>query len=287
MRFCLGRRRRGRDNFGATSNRSARPAGVVTLPRSASLCRGFAVDMSGPAYPLNPSYVMKTDPIVPAITPAARISVRASRSIRSHLFHGCVGALTVVATSAALFFGGCATAPTAIPSSAAHEPDTQRLHAGDVVKISFPRAATLDTTQQIRRDGKLNLYLIGEVQAAELTPAELEKNLVEKYASQLVSKEVRVTLVTSAFTVYVTGAVLRPGRVSPERELTAFEAVMEAGGFDPAKANPKAVAVIRREGDETKNFRLNLQAILDGKQTEQFYLKANDVIYVPERLSLF
>lgn len=181
---------------------------------------------------------------------------------------------------------GCATTETVLPTLP-KEPETQVLHAGDVVKISFPRVSTLDTTQQIRRDGKINLYLIGEVQAADLTPADLEKKLLDQYASQLVSKEVRVTLVSSAFSVYVTGAVLHPGRITPDREITPIEAVMEAGGFDGAKANPKAVSVIRRNGSETKSFTVDLQAVLEGKQSAQFYLKPNDIIYVPEKRSIF
>lgn len=193
-------------------------------------------------------------------------------------------AATLLAT--ALLLAGCATTEPSLPPIP-KEPETQTLHAGDVLKISFPRAATLDTTQQIRRDGRINLYLIGEVQAADLTPAQLEKTLMDNYASQLVSKEVRVTLVSSAFTVYVTGAVMKPGRITPDRELTPIEAVMEAGGFDLAKANPKGVSIIRRDGAQTRNYHVNLQAVLDGKDTAQVQLKPNDIIYVPEKRSIF
>jgi polysaccharide biosynthesis/export protein len=161
------------------------------------------------------------------------------------------------------------------------------LREGDVLKISFPRTATLDTTQQIRRDGKINLYLIGEVNAANRSPADLEKELLERYAPQLVAKEVRVTVVSSAFAVFVTGAVVHPGKLTPQRSLTAFEAIMEAGGFDSAKADTKAVTVIRNESGQTKRYTLNLKAVLEGKDAEPFYLNAYDVIYVPERFSWF
>lgn len=183
-------------------------------------------------------------------------------------------------------FTGCASSRSPV-AQIPQEPATQTLHPGDVVKISFPRTPTLDTTQQIRRDGKINLYLVGEVTATNLTPAELEKQLLELYASQLVSKEVRVTVVSSAFAVFVTGAVVRPGKLTPERSLTAFEAIMEAGGFDNTKADTKAVTVIRNESGRTKHYTLNLKAILEGKANEPFYLQAYDVIYVPERFSWF
>ena len=202
-------------------------------------------------------------------------------SIRSLL------ARVALAGLALALVAGCASTRTSDAALTAREPGSQTLRAGDVVKISFPRTQTLDTTQQIRRDGKINLYLVGEVQAASLTPAELEKRLLELYASQLVAKEVRVTVESSAFAVFVTGAVLRPGKLTPERSLTAFEAIMEAGGFDTTKANTKSVTVIRNEGGETRHYTVNLKAILDGKASEPFYLQAYDVVYVPERFSWF
>lgn len=188
--------------------------------------------------------------------------------------------------AALLFTGGCGTAPTR-PASLKIEPEAQKLQAGDVIKITFPGAQTLDTTQQIRRDGKINLSMVGEVQADDKTPAELEKLLVQLYSSQIVSKELTVTVVSSSFAVFVTGAVLRPGKIQPDRPITAFEAIMEAGGFDYAKANTKAVVVIRTENGRSKNFNVNLKKVLDGKETEAFYLKSHDVVYVPEKFSWF
>ncbi len=62
---------------------------------------------------------------------------------------------------------------------------------------------------------------------------------------------------------------------------------MEAGGFDHAKANMKAVVVIRHENNRTERFKLNLKQVLDGQRTEQFDLQPSDIIYVPERFSWF
>jgi protein involved in polysaccharide export with SLBB domain len=62
---------------------------------------------------------------------------------------------------------------------------------------------------------------------------------------------------------------------------------MEAGGFDEAKANTKAVTVIRNEGGRTKNYTVNLQLVLDGKENEPFYLQPSDIVRVPEKFSWF
>ena len=161
------------------------------------------------------------------------------------------------------------------------------LREGDVINIIFPGSPTLNSTQVIRRDGKINLPLIGDVDAAGLTPKALEAKLLDLYAPQLSSKQVTVQVQSSSFPFYVTGMVLHPGKILSDHPITALEAVMEAGGFDYSKADLKDVTVIRRENNVMKNYKLNLKAVLDGRQTNPFYLKPDDIVYVPERFNMF
>jgi polysaccharide export outer membrane protein len=171
---------------------------------------------------------------------------------------------------------------------AANTNESLTLREGDVVKISFPGSPTLDTTQEIRRDGKINLPLgVGDVDAAGMTPTALEKKLVDLYAPQLSSKQVTVQVESSSFPFYVTGMVLHPGKILTDHPITALEAVMEAGGFDYATADLKDVTVIRRENNIMRNYKLNLKAVLNGRQTDPFYLKPGDIVYVPERFNIF
>jgi len=66
--------------------------------------------------------------------------------------------------------------------------------------------------------------------------------------------------------------------------LTALEAVMEAGGFNPETADTRRVVVIRNGGRD--RFTLDLQAILDGQSTEPFYLERSDIVNVPKRFQI-
>ena len=161
------------------------------------------------------------------------------------------------------------------------------LREGDVLKISFPGSRNLDTTQQIRRDGKITLESVGEITAVGLAPSDLEKEISKAYGSQLVSKEVTVAVVSSSLPVFVTGAVLHPEKVLSDHPLTALEAIMEAGGFDYSKANMKDVHVIRQENGREHTYVLNLKLVMQGKKTDPFYLKPYDIIYVPERFQMF
>jgi len=161
------------------------------------------------------------------------------------------------------------------------------LREGDVVKISFPGSPNLNTTQPIRRDGMISMPLVGEVKAAGKAPAELEKDLLDLYSTQLVSKQVNVEVQNSSFPVYISGSVLHPGRIMSDHPMTPLEAIMEAGGFDYAKADLKKVQVIRRQTGGTRNYVFNLKEVMEGSGKESFYLKPGDIIYVPEKFNWF
>jgi protein involved in polysaccharide export with SLBB domain len=177
--------------------------------------------------------------------------------------------------------------PAAPAAPATDNSPSMVLREGDTVRITFPGAPSLDTAQTIRRDGKITLDMVGEMKAAGLTPHDLEQQLLKAYYDQLVVKEVTVTVQTSVFVVYVTGAVLRPGKLVSDRVETPLEAVIEAG-IDPAKSNLKKIVIIREnENGKTEHFSLNLDDVMKGKATVPFTLKSMDKIYVPEKFSWF
>lgn len=186
--------------------------------------------------------------------------------------------------------GGCETAPVTqapVPGIVLPTADPLSLREGDGLRIVFPGAPNLNNEQVIRRDGRISMPLVGEIVAAGITPSELEKRLLEAYASQINTKEVTVTVISSSYAVFVSGAVMRPGKIISDRPLTALEAVMEAGGFDNAKADSKGVIVIRTENGRTVNLRIDLKAVIEGKQSQPFYLKPSDIVVVPDKFSWF
>jgi polysaccharide biosynthesis/export protein len=200
-------------------------------------------------------------------------------------------AAVAISMLVAVFTGtGCSTArfdTNLLASKTAQEPATMRLREGNEVEIVFPGAANLNTVQKIRPDGRITLPTLGEIVAAGLTPPELERQIAEKYSTHLVNNQVIVTVETSSYHVFVTGAVMRPGKIVVEGPLTALDAVMEAGGPDFTKANLKGVRVIRTEGGATKHFTVDLRSILQGAPVKSFFLEPTDIVYVPERFSWF
>ena len=199
-----------------------------------------------------------------------------------------IGAFRALAAAISLALSGCQAPEGAPPPQKAQaQIEPQTIREGDVLKLAFPGTPSLDSTQQVRRDGRISLSIVGELVVTGLTPVELEKELAKVYASQLVSSEVSVTVVSSSFSVFVSGAVIKPGKIQPDHPMTALEAIMEAGGFIADKADMKAVVVIRQENGGTRNYTLNLKEVLDGKSGKSFYLKPSDIIFVPEKFSWF
>jgi polysaccharide export outer membrane protein len=164
----------------------------------------------------------------------------------------------------------------------------QILREGDAIRISFPGAPNMEAvSQEIRNDGRVTLPIIGEVVAANKTPNQLEKELSKLYAPELVSSEVTVALESSSAAYFVTGEVLKPGKITPNRPISALEAVMEAGGFISDKADTTAVVIIRNENGHTKRYTINLKRVLEGKDSDPFSLKPFDIVFVPQKLSIF
>ena len=183
---------------------------------------------------------------------------------------------------------GCsATKYSDAPKNQPNLPERITLQEGDVVKIAFPDSPNLNTTAKIRRDGTITLPVIGEIQVAGMTSGELEKALLAKYADQIVSKEISVSIESSTFQVYVTGAVMHPGKVVSDRPLTALEAVLEAGGVDFSRANLKGVIITRKTNGRTEHFKVDVQKMITGQSDETFNLRPNDILFVREKFSWF
>lgn len=187
-----------------------------------------------------------------------------------------------------LLISGCAT--NSSPASLGQPGKEQAivLSEGDTIKVVFASAPNLDTTVQIRRDGKIALPVIGEIEAAGKTATQLQDELKEKYKDQLTSSDISVLIVASNFYVYVTGAVRNPAKVSSDRPLTALDAIMECGGPDYSRANLRGVIIDRKApGGRIEHFKVDLQRVLKGESSQSYYLRPGDILYVPEKFTWF
>src|SRR5579859_4734426 len=190
-----------------------------------------------------------------------------------------------------LFATGCRTTPRPGFDAFAPQPPppgtanyaTNILHEGDMLNISFQYATNFNAIQKISLDGKVNLESVGLVQAAGRTPLEFQAEVARVYKPLIKDDVVTVKLVSAVDGVYVSGAVFHPGRIPLERPMTVVEAVMEAGGFEPNRAQLSQVVVLRIENGKQHSYRVNLKRALDGRDETPFYLRPFDVVHVPTR----
>ena len=196
------------------------------------------------------------------------------------------GAFFLSAALSLFLFSACETPATQAMKEEHTVPPILTLAPGDAVEVTFPGATNLTGIRRIGPEGTLTMPNIGTVQASGKTVAELETELEKRYESELRDKDVIVALAGSANFVYVTGSVGRPGRVQLDRDITALEAILEAGGFLP-DANLKKVTVTRYEGDVNVTYTKNLKPLFEGRPVSRFYLKPRDVVYVPKKMQWF
>jgi protein involved in polysaccharide export with SLBB domain len=155
-----------------------------------------------------------------------------------------------------------------------------RLQNGDEIEIKVFEIAELADRVRIRPDGKISLLLLDDVQAAGLTPAELDQVLTTGYSTYYLNP--RVTVIVRAFSgqrVYVGGEVNEPGMLELSGELSLLGAVLEAGGFRPS-AKRSSVILLRKGESGPQIRRLNLDDML-AKGAPDIELRPFDVVFVP------
>ena len=194
--------------------------------------------------------------------------------------------ITVVASSRSLH--GQAQAPAAESRSAVspHRAATQNknyiIGAEDVLDVDVWKQPELTRSIPVRPDGKISLPLLGDVQAAGMTPMDLGNSIQEslrKYVS-----DPQVTVIVTAINsqrIYVLGEVNRPGPEQLYSNMTVLQALSAAGGFTQY-ANRKKIYILRNNGAKEERHPFDYKAAVRGDPGLQaFVLRAGDTIIVP------
>ncbi len=121
-----------------------------------------------------------------------------------------------------------------------------RMGAEDLVKVDVVEAPSLATQARVSDAGTLEVPVLGAVQAAGLTPAELEAALEQRLEADYLEKAtVRVqVLELRSQTVTVIGAVANPGSYGYPGGWTLLEAISAAGGLTAERGDE--VRILRR-----------------------------------------
>jgi protein involved in polysaccharide export with SLBB domain len=184
------------------------------------------------------------------------------------------------------------------------------LRPNDYFDLKFVYNPELNIGVRIQSDGKVSLPIVGEVQAANLTPEQLRQELIARYSHDLRKPDIAVltgtnpnafpvdiaakhistqgnfitvTLVKSAGQfVFVGGEVSTPKPIAWEGHLTVLQAIAAAGG-KTVKADLSRVVILRRGPlEQTEWMQTDLVSPLEGKDLKNdVVLKAGDIVVVP------
>jgi len=162
-------------------------------------------------------------------------------------------------------------------------PGEYRIGAGDVLQIVVwrePDASLPGAT--VRVDGKITVPLIGEVNAAGLTPTELKDLLVEKFSHYINNPVVTVDArEIHSRKIYLVGNVKKEGPVPLSQPMTVLQAINEAGGLGDW-ANKKKIYVLRKIDGKQVKLPFDYSAVIKGQHLEQnITLLPDDTIVVP------
>jgi len=166
--------------------------------------------------------------------------------------------------------------------------DAYHIGVDDMVQVSVWHNPDLSATVPVRPDGKISLPLVGDVDAAGHTPAEVSADVKQRLTAFIRDPQVAVIMTELRSNEYlsrvrVTGAVRTPVSITYRQGMTVLDAVLAAGG--PTEfASADRAELYRKDGHGTKSFDVRLGKIMKkGELATNFAVQPGDIITVPER----
>lgn len=153
---------------------------------------------------------------------------------------------------------------------------------GDVLQISVWHEEGMDKETLVLPDGTITFPLIGTVQAGGLTPQDLQTAVKEKLTALVPDAAVTVTVrAASGHMVSVMGQVVHPGEFAMGKQMTAMQALSQAGGLTPYASEGRIIVLRKEQGKET-SLPVPYKDIVRGEELDKnIVLHPGDVVVVP------
>ena len=166
------------------------------------------------------------------------------------------------------------------PGNAAVDPKTFVIGPEDILLVRIWNSPQVSGQVTVRPDGKITLQLLGEIQAAGLTPEALTQVIYDnlsKFETHDKSEVTVTVLQVNSRKYFIQGEVSHSGAFPLLLPTTVLEALVNAGGFREF-ANTKKIIIM--SGGQQYHF--NYKEVIHGKKMEQNrLLQPGDQIIVP------
>jgi polysaccharide biosynthesis/export protein len=153
----------------------------------------------------------------------------------------------------------------------------------DVLDIDVWKEKEISRQIPVRPDGKISLPLIGEIQAAGLTPLQLQDNITKDLKTYIDNPEVTVIVDSPLSHQFnIVGQVARPGSYPLTESMTVLDAIAEAGGFRDFAKKSKVYVLRPVQGGIRVRIPFDYKKVIRGSNLqENVPLKPGDTIVVP------
>jgi len=206
---------------------------------------------------------------------------------------------------------GTPPAPAGLPDARVGAvPGTDyRIGVGDILRVTVYGHDDLSQTVVVQPNGRFAYPLIGVVQAAEATPAEVEARIKGTLTKGLI-RDPQVTVVVQEYRsriVYVVGEVTRPGAYALTGDTSIVEILSRAG---PLSANAGSEVVVVRPAAQivrpllpsevakgmaaaggtaprAEVLHIDIREIRAGQLEKNLPLRAHDTVFVPEATRVY
>lgn len=167
-------------------------------------------------------------------------------------------------------------------------PNAYAIGIGDVIEISVWKSPELSVSVPVRPDGRVSVPLLGDIQAAGLTPLALKEQLARDFKTYVTAPEVSVVIKEiNSRKVFVTGEVKTAGSFDLQPRAKLMQILAMAGGLTPYAKGKVIVLRDNREGKDKgggpdQRYEINIGAIVSGKRPQDnIILQPGDTLIFP------
>lgn len=191
------------------------------------------------------------------------------------------------AAIAAVVVAGCASTSSLPPAPRTVDIPNAGYRIGtlDTLNIVVWRNPELSGPVTVRPDGFISMPLIGDLQAAGKTPADLSKEARTALAKLVLDPVVSIVVTgvnaLSADQVRVVGEVPKPQSVPYRQDLTLLDVMIQVGGITDFADGNNAVLIRGSEGG--KQYSIKLKDLLKRSNiSANVVLLPGDIVMVPQ-----
>jgi protein involved in polysaccharide export with SLBB domain len=168
---------------------------------------------------------------------------------------------------------------TFAPVTDAPVPSNYVIGPGDTINILLFGKKSSSFSQQVTRDGNLEIPELGPVSVAGLTFTELKENINERINNQMIGIKASISLgELRSIRVFVLGDVVKPGSYTVNSLATLTNAILVSGGV--TRIGTLRDIQLKRNGKIISHFDL-YDLLLRGDTSSDRRLLPGDVVFVP------